>query len=239
MPKEYGTPGPRAVYPEICTSRSVASCGIEAQLLFDRLISQADDQGRLEGDALVIKALCVPLVGKLSVKGVDKALEELVGQQLVVRYHTGSHELVQIITWWRWQQSQRRAYPSRWPAPDGWADPVYGHGGDSPASYKVWLEALPKDPSPAPDSPQIAAQRGDSPQNAANRGESPQSAANRGVLARARGAQPGAVPSRAPSVPESLPKAQQDRESEAARAPSAEATGDGLVDFAASSSRSR
>jgi hypothetical protein len=186
MPKEYGTPGPRAIYPEICTSRSIAACSVEAQLLFERLISQADDQGRLEGDALVIKALCAPLVARVSVRVVDRSLDELVGQDLIRRYQAGSHTLVQIVTWWRWQQSQRRAYPSRWPAPDGWEDAVYGHGGDSPASYKVWA-----------DSRQIAAQRRDSPQIAADRGESP--------LSRARGAQPGAVPDRASSVPESLP----------------------------------
>lgn len=225
MPKEFATPGPRAVYPEICTSRSIASVSLEAQLLFDRLISQADDQGRLEGDAMVIKALCVPLIAKLTVKAVDKALDELVGQGVITRYQAGGHVLVQIVTWWRWQQSQRRAYPSRWPAPDGWDDPVYGHGEGSAASYKAWLETRRATPPPAPlalpDSPQIAAQRGDSPQNAAERGDSPPS--------RARGAQPGAVPSR--TMPESLPEDSQGRNPENGRVP-ADGDGDPIEDIA-------
>lgn len=213
MPKEYATPGPRAIYPEICTSRSIASCSLEAQLLFDRLVCQADDQGRLEGDAMVIKALCVPLIAKLTVKVVDRALNELVAEKVVQRYETEGHVLVQIVTWWRWQQSQRRAYPSRWPAPEGWIDPVYGHGGDSPASYKAWLEVRPAAPPPPADSPQPAAPRGESPQIAAERGESP--------LSRARRAQPGAVPSR--TMPESLPEDSQGRESKNGHAPVAPA----------------
>lgn len=216
MPKEYSTPGPRAVYPEICTSRSIATCSLEAQLLFDRLISQADDQGRLEGDAMVIKALCVPLVPKLTVKAVDRALDELAAEKLVRRYAADGHVLVQIVTWWRWQQSQRRAYPSRWPAPEGWEDAVYGHGDGFAPSFKAWSDARRAAPQPEPESPQPAAPRGESPQNAADRRAVPPS--------RARGAQPGAVPSR--TMPESLPEARQDGKPEDPRAAEAEAAGE-------------
>src|SRR5262245_38333118 len=99
MPKEYGTPGPRAIYPDLCTSRSVASCSLPAQLLFERLIAQADDQGRLEGDALVLKSLCVPLVDKVPARplgrgarriaGIDDLLCELEAEDLVHRYENG------------------------------------------------------------------------------------------------------------------------------------------------------
>jgi len=201
MPKEYGTPGPRAIYPDICTSRSIAACSVEAQLLFDRLLAQADDQGRIEGDALVIKTLCVPLVesipargfgrGSKRVRGVDELLAELEAEDLVHVYRSGRAVLVQVITWWRWQQGMRRAYPSRWPSPEGWTDAVYGHGAGSAATYKAWLSA---------------AERGTAPHNAAWRGELPHNGAIGGGFARAGGAQPPAeagADSGASTVPDS------------------------------------
>lgn len=203
MAKEYGTPGPRAMYPDICTSRSVAACSLAAQLLFDRLISQADDQGRIEGDAAVIKSLCVPLAreipafgvgrGSKRVPGIDDLLAELEAEELLVRYQVGRDQLVQLIGWWHWQQGMRRAYASRWPAPEGWIDAVYGHGGDTPATYKLWVSAAP---------------RGAAPHNAAFRGIAPQSAALSGALARAPRAQPPAeagAEAGAESLPDSPP----------------------------------
>lgn len=178
MPKEYGTPGPRAIYPDICTSRSLAACSIEAQLLFDRLLAQADDQGRLEGDAAVIKSLCVPLVDTIPTRsigrgnnrfaGIDELLAELEAEELVIRYSAGRSRLVQVLTWWRWQQGMRRAYPSRWPAPDGWVDAIYGHGADSQASYKTWISAAPRGTAP-----HNAAFMVNSPHNAAISGDLP------------------------------------------------------------------
>lgn len=172
MPKEYGTPGPRAIYPDMCTSRSIASCSLAAQLLFDRLLVQCDDQGRIEGDALVIKSLCVPLVdviparaigrGARRMPGIDDLLAELESEDLVYRYQNGRSTLIQLVTWWRWQQGMRRAYPSRWPGPDDWTDAVYGLAANMAPSYKVWVSA---------------ALRGSAPHNAAWRGMAPQSAA--------------------------------------------------------------
>lgn len=199
MPKEYGTPGPRAIYPDMCTSRSIAICSLPAQLLFDRLIVQADDQGRIEGDALVLKSLCVPLVdeiparamgrGSKRIDGIDELLAELEAEDLLYRYTAGRSVLTQLVTWWRWQQGQRRAYPSRWPAPDDWTDPVYGLGGDTPATYKAWVSA---------------AQRGTAPHNAAWRGNPPQSAALTHTHASAR--LPAAPAAPADSGALSMPK---------------------------------
>jgi hypothetical protein len=53
---------------------------------------------------------------------------------LLIVYTAGRTELGQFVTWWKRQSGQRRAYPSRWPAPPGWdQDRTYG---------------LPKDESP-------------------------------------------------------------------------------------------
>lgn len=208
MPKEYSTPGPRAIYPDICTSRSVAACSVAAQLLFDRLIAQADDQGRIEGDAAVIKSLCVPLVaaipatsmgrGSKKVDGIDELLAELEAEELIVRYSSGRNRLVQVLTWWRWQQGQRRAYPSRWSPPEGWTDAVYGRSSADPASYKAWIDA---------------AERGTAPHNAAWRGDLPHNAAIRPDPAYARGYAGGAQPTAdsgaeagASTVPDARPR---------------------------------
>lgn len=131
MPKQYGTPGPRFIYPDACTSRSLAACDPLAQLLFDRLIVQCDDQGRLEGDAAVIRALCLPLVPKATVKAVERWLDDLERESMIVRYSASGRPLIQVTNWWDYQGGMRRSYPSRWPAPQEWqGDRV--RGVDSP-----------------------------------------------------------------------------------------------------------
>lgn len=190
MPKEYGTPGPRAIYPDICTSRSVAACSIEAQLLFDRLLAQADDQGRIEGDVAILKSVCVPLVERISPRNLNRFLSELETEELIFRYEAGRSSLTQIPTWWRWQQGQRRAYPSRWPAPEGWTDAIYGHGGESQATYKTWLSA---------------ALRGTAPHNAAFRGNPGHNAALTHAPAGAPPAAPAGAVAGASTVPDSPP----------------------------------
>src|SRR5438445_13745074 len=101
MAKEVSTPGPRALHPSIADSRSLARCGVLAQLLFDRLISQADDQGRLAGDAADMFGVCFPkMLGKLSVDDVAGALEELVANGEVLVYQDDGERYVRLVTWW-------------------------------------------------------------------------------------------------------------------------------------------
>lgn len=190
MPKEYGTPGPRAIYPDICTSRSVAACSVEAQLLFDRLLAQADDQGRVEGNVAILKSICVPLVEKITTRNLNRLLGELEAEELIFRYEAGRSSLTQIPTWWRWQQGMRRAYPSRWPAPEGWTDAVYGHGEGSQATYKTWLSAAPS---------------GAAPHNAAFRGNPGHNAA----LTRAHAGAPPAAPAGAEAGASTVPDSPQ------------------------------
>ena len=131
MPKQYGTPGPRFIYPDACTSRSLAACDPMAQLLFDRLLVQCDDQGRVEGDAAVVRALCLPLVSRATVKAVERWLDDLTSESMIERYTVDGRPLIQVTNWWDYQGGMRRSYPSRWPSPDGWSgDRV--RGVDSP-----------------------------------------------------------------------------------------------------------
>jgi hypothetical protein len=161
MVKPFGTPGPRAIHPELCDSPSLGRCGILANALFPRLIAMADDQGRLAGEAHDLLVQCMPkLLRVVTVDAVAEALDELEAVNMIRRYTVRGEALVQLEQWWRWQQGARRAYPSRWPAPPKWRDMVYGVGGDTPETY-------------------VAASRSKTRQSAADRSTSPRSAATR------------------------------------------------------------
>ena len=175
MPKPYGTPGPRALYPSMATSQSIAACDPMAQLLFDRLIEQADDQGRQQGDASLVKAACMPLIKGVTEKRIEAWLAQLAQHQLILRYQTGGYSLIQLVTWWRWQSGMRWAYPSRWPAPEGWSDTV----------------RIPPTKGRAPDGGPSHAD-GTSPQDAETFGETPQTSEEFGVLPAHAGAGAGA-----------------------------------------------
>src|SRR5688500_15850556 len=118
----------RAVYPSAATSLSLARCSVEAQLLFTRLIAAADDQGRLQGDPLLVRSQCMPLVGRANAKTVERWLAELSTNEMILRYEAHGQPLLQITNWWPHQGWLRHLRPSRWPAPEGVEDRAKGHG---------------------------------------------------------------------------------------------------------------
>ncbi len=132
MPKQYGGPGPRLIHPSMAWSLSLSRCDPMAQLLWDRMILAADDQGRMIADPEVVRAQCVPLVKVATSAKVAVWLNQLEaqvdddGNGMILRYDAAGHPLLQIWNWWDSQNGMRRAYPSRWPAPDGWQDRVFG-----------------------------------------------------------------------------------------------------------------
>lgn len=144
MPKQYGTPGPRMIYPDACTSRSLGACDPMAQLLFDRLLVQCDDQGRIEADAAVVRALCMPLIARATVKAVERWLSELAAEKMILQYVADDKPLIQVVNWWDFQGGLRRSYPSRWPAPKGWeGDRVRGLPTDAPERPPEGASAQP------------------------------------------------------------------------------------------------
>jgi hypothetical protein len=129
-----------------------------AQLLFDRLIVQSDDQGRQQADPSIIKAVCFPYFEEATPKRITAWLKELERADMARLYRVGKAALVQLTGWWKFQSGMRRAYPSRWPAPDGWDDRVFGlskaeqddASGNSPADRGQSAGNLPHS---APDFP--------------------------------------------------------------------------------------
>jgi len=119
----YYTTRPRKVPPEFCSDELLEACSLVAALLLVRIICQADDQGRLPGTPKYLRAVCFPLRPEISVKKVEVALGELIEAGFVLRYAVKGRTFIQVA---RWQDLQgkwgRRAYPSRYPAPPGWAN---------------------------------------------------------------------------------------------------------------------
>src|SRR5579859_747068 len=99
-----------------------------AQLLFERMIVQADDQGRLPGEPSVLKGLCMPLIPEATTIRVKKWRDQLAKEELIHRYGNEPRTFVQLNGWWEHQGNMRRAYPSRFPAPPSWEDRVIGVG---------------------------------------------------------------------------------------------------------------
>jgi hypothetical protein len=141
----------RAVYPSAATSISLARCSVEAQLLFTRIIAAADDQGRLQGDPMLVKAQCMPLVDKATTKNVDRWLDELGQHKMILRYEAGEQSLIQVVKWWEHQGWLRHLFPSRWPAPDGFEDRTKGHGSSADGPPDDGQASADRPPSGRPD----------------------------------------------------------------------------------------
>lgn len=119
----YFTVRPRRVPPEFCSDERLEECSLLAAHLLVRVITQADDQGRLPGAPRSVRGLCFPLRPEITERKVAAALDELVTAGFLVLYVLEGRAYLQVS---RWQDLQgkwgRRAYPSRYPAPPGWTD---------------------------------------------------------------------------------------------------------------------
>ena len=137
--KEFGTKGPRSIYPEICDSASLGRCSVLTNALWPRIIVSCDDQGRMAGSAADVLGECFPkMLAKVTIKAVEQCLGELAQVRAIILYKVNGEEYIQVRSWWAWQQYARRAYPSRMPAPEGWSDYVYGRAGDA---FVTWRDA--------------------------------------------------------------------------------------------------
>lgn len=117
----YYSARPRRVPPELCTDDLLEECSPLAALALYRIISQADDQGRLPGSPKHIRALCFGMRPEATLKKVASAIDELVGAGFLIRYVVSGRTFLQIDRWLDLQGKWgRHAYASRYPAPPGW-----------------------------------------------------------------------------------------------------------------------
>lgn len=114
-------PTRRMIDPAIWQSESMAELTRDQRLLFIGLFSNADDQGRLRGNANLIRSQVFPFDDDLSSDQIKRDLEAIAAQDCIIIYEVDGKELIQIIKWWDYQSPQW-AYPSKYPAPLGWND---------------------------------------------------------------------------------------------------------------------
>jgi hypothetical protein len=119
----YYSTRPRRVPPEFCSDELLEDCSLLAALLLYRVISQADDQGRLPGHPKWIRAVCFGMRPAISERKVAAALDEIVRAGFLIRYDVAHRVFLQVGHWHDLQGKWgRRAYASRYPAPPGWTD---------------------------------------------------------------------------------------------------------------------
>ncbi|GAI21568.1 unnamed protein product, partial [marine sediment metagenome] len=95
MPREI-VKKPRMIYPQVATSLSIAGVSALAELLFWRILPQADDQGRLPGEPRQLKATVCPMREELTVDNIPELLTELEESKLIIHYSNVSTDYIQI-----------------------------------------------------------------------------------------------------------------------------------------------
>lgn len=118
------TQRPRMIPPELVNDERVEECSLLAAILAVRVVTLADDQGRLPGSARHVRGVAFAMRSDVSEAQVDEALDELAAAGFLLRYDDG-RVYIQVVDWWSLQRL-RRAYASRYPAPAGWVDRVFG-----------------------------------------------------------------------------------------------------------------
>jgi len=121
--RTYYSTRPRRVPPEFRTDELLEGCSILAALLLYRVISQADDQGRLPGHPKYVRAVCFGMRPEISERKVGAALDELSRAGFLIRYDIAHRLFLQVGRWHDLQGKWgRRAYASRYSAPPGWTE---------------------------------------------------------------------------------------------------------------------
>src|SRR5262245_58960352 len=110
----------RSVRPEFWTRRRLAAAPPAVRLVMLGLIQRADDEGRLEGDPVILRSQLFP-AGGIEQVDFDGALEFLAVAGEVVLYAVGDAPYVAVPGWrdrnsWQFQQISKRQ-PSRLPPP--------------------------------------------------------------------------------------------------------------------------
>lgn len=104
----------------------ITSLSVFERLVWIGLITGcADDQGRLQDSASLIRSKIFP-VDDIPIKDIEKALNSFDLARKIERYIAGTKKLIQIINWWK-HQKPRWAGKSNYPPPAGWIDRVRYH----------------------------------------------------------------------------------------------------------------
>src|SRR5262245_29540482 len=110
----------RSIRPEFWTRRKLAAAAPAVRLVMIGLIQLADDEGRLEGDPVILRSQLFP-AGGIAQAEFERALEFLDAASEIVLYVVGDAPYAAIPGWrdknsWQYQQISKRQ-TSRLPAP--------------------------------------------------------------------------------------------------------------------------
>ena len=106
------------------------------RLVWFGLITNVDDQGRMQDNPLLIKAKLFPADRK-SAGSISNAIDQLSDAGMITRYEKEGKSLVQIVNWWD-HQSPSWAAASDFPAPDNWIDRVKIHAKGGGIQMQNW-----------------------------------------------------------------------------------------------------
>jgi hypothetical protein len=142
----------RIIHQSFRTNPAISNLSAEAERLYTRLITVADDYGYFDGDPRVMLGLCLPLLmEKIRISHVRKWIKDLVKAGLIQLYEIDGRTYGRFPAW---EDEQR----------------VYGHKPKFPApAGHTWECAQPVPPSTKPGRYYLrAVTRGESPRTAAN-----------------------------------------------------------------------
>lgn len=105
----------RILKESLTRSESINKLSYFAEVLFYRLIVVADDFGRFDGRAAVIKGTCFPLKN-VRTSQIEKGLNELASVSMIFTYTVKAKSFLQIANWSKFQST--RAMKSKWPSPE-------------------------------------------------------------------------------------------------------------------------
>lgn len=116
----------RMINAETWEDEFFTSLTIFERLLWIGLIAAcADDQGRMQDNAVLIRSKAFP-VDDIPMQDIENTLVKFAAQDRIIRYVVNNKRCIQIINWWRHQKPQWAA-PSNYPPPPGWADRIKVH----------------------------------------------------------------------------------------------------------------
>lgn len=127
------------------TSKNLAELSHGAERLFWRMTTYADDYGRMPADADIVRAACFPrLLERVSVKDVDKWLDEMRRVKLISCYNDSvGHHILFFLTWRAHQRT--RAKHSKYDSPSSAS--ICQHMTAYVAFRSEDTEVLPKTPN--------------------------------------------------------------------------------------------
>ena len=113
--------GARLIYKALSHSKSYGHLSLKGKVLWPLLFANADDQGRLGAEPDEIKWQVCPNVEEITKDEIPALLDAMQKETLIAIFGASTISAIQILRWWTYQKPQW-AYPSKYPAPNGWKD---------------------------------------------------------------------------------------------------------------------